>query len=338
MSRRLRILTWHVHGNYLYNLTQVPHEWYLVTDAERSAHRSGRGGSLPWGDNVHEAPVDRLHEMPFDVLLFQSRSEWEGDRQQLLSEAQRRLPCIYLEHDPPQEHPTATKHWVNDPEVLLVHVTPFNALMWDSGASPVRVIEHGVKLLVPARYTGERECGIAVVNNMARRGRRLGLDIYRDMVGEVPLSLAGMGSEELQADRRLVARSGEGATDRRSASRGEIFGEVSQLRLPGLMAEHRFFFNPIRYTSLGLAVIEAMLVGLPIVGLATTELVTVIRNGENGFIDTRPDRLATAMKQLLADPGQARSMGEAARRTAEERFGIERFVADWLAALDSIVA
>jgi glycosyltransferase involved in cell wall biosynthesis len=99
------------------------------------------------------------------------------------------------------------------------------------------------------------------------------------------------------------------------------------------MAAHRFFFNPIRYTSLGLAVIEAMLVGLPIVGLATTELVTVIRNGENGFIDTRLERLVEAMRRLLADPREAGRLGEAARATALERFGIERFVADWERAL-----
>ena len=95
------------------------------------------------------------------------------------------------------------------------------------------------------------------------------------------------------------------------------------------MAAHRFFFNPIRYTSLGLAVIEAMMVGLPIVGLATTELSSVIRNGENGFIDTRTDRLVDAMRQLLADRALAERLGTAAKRTAHERFHIERFIADW---------
>jgi hypothetical protein len=335
-SERLRILTWHVHGNYLYNLTQVPHDFYIVADAERSAHRSGRSGELPWGDNVHDAPVGSLRDMPFDLVLYQSRAEWDGDRHRLLTDAQRRLPCICLEHDPPQEHPTATRHWASEENAPLVHVTPFNALMWDNGGCPVRVIEHGVRPLVQASFTGERECGIVVVNHLAGRGRRLGLDIYRDMATRVPLSVAGMGSEDLLTDRRAVSRPDEAATDRRSASRGRILGEVPHLRLPGLMAEHRFFFNPIRYTSLGLAVIEAMFVGLPIVGLATTELVTVIRNGENGFIETRPDRLANAMHQLLADPAQARAMGEAARRTAEKRFGIERFVAEWVAALESV--
>jgi glycosyltransferase involved in cell wall biosynthesis len=313
MARPLRILTWHVHGNYLYYLTQVPHEWYLVADAARSPHHAGRSGSLPWGDNVHDAPVDAIPDMPFDAVLFQSRDAWSDEQHRLLTPAQRRLPRIYLEHDPPQEHPTDTRHWVDDPDVLLVHVTPFNALMWDSGPVPTRVIEHGVRLIRDARYGGELARGIVVVNNLDRRGRRLGADVYAHAAREVPLSLIGMGSE----------RSG-----------GQ--GEVSQLDLPAFIARHRFFFNPIRYTSLGLAIIEAMMVGLPVVGLATTELASVLRDGDNGIVDTRVDRLVDAMRRLLADPAEARRLGEAGRRTAMERFHIDRFVADWLAALRDV--
>lgn len=311
--RKLRILTWHVHGNYLYYLTQVPHDFYLVTDAARSPHHSGRSGTLPWGPNVHEAPVERVARMEFDVILFQSRTAWEEEQHWLLSPAQRQLPRIYLEHDPPQQHPTDTRHWVDDHGTLLVHVTPFNALMWDSARTPSCVIEHGVHLLGPARPTSERAAGIVVVNNLDRRGRRLGADVFAQASREVPLVLVGMGSERLG-----------GA------------GEVANHRLPQVMAPFRFFFNPIRYTSLGLSIVEAMMVGLPVVGLATTELVTVIRNGENGFVDTRLDRLVQHMRSLLQQPQEAVRMGRAARRTAEERFNIRRFVADWCAALHSV--
>ena len=313
MTRRLRILTWHVHGNYLYNLTQVPHDFYLATDAARSMHHSGRSGILPWGANVHEAPVETLQDMAFDVVMFQSRHEWDEAQHRELSEAQRRLPRIYIEHDPPQAHPTDSRHWVDDPNVLLVHVTPFNALMWDSGGTPTRVIDHGVLPLQTANYSGHVARGIVVVNNLQSRGRRLGLDVYRQVAERVPLTLYGMGSEAVG-----------GA------------GEVPNDRLPGVMAAHRFFFNPIRWTSLGLAIIEAMMVGLPIVGLATTELVTVIRNGENGFVDTRIEPLVDAMQQLLEQPELARELGAAARRTAQARFGIDRFVADWLDALAQV--
>jgi len=315
-ERRLRILTWHVHGNYLYYLSQVPHDFWLVTDEARSPHHAGRSGSLPWGDNVHEARVEALGDLPFDVLLFQSRDAWERERHVLLGEAQRRLPRIYLEHDPPQQHPTDTRHWVDDPGALLVHVTHFNALMWDSGRTPTRVIEHGVKPLAQARWHGQLERGLVVVNNLERRGRRLGLDVFRAAEREVPLALAGMNNESVGA--RLC------------------LGEVAHAQLPATMAAHRFLFNPIRYTSLGLAVVEAMMAGLPVVGLATTELASVIRNGEHGWIDTRLDRLVDAMRRLLADRDLAAQWGAAARRAARERFGIERFVADWGAALREV--
>lgn len=313
--RRLRILTWHVHGNYLYNLTQVPHDFWLVTDAARSTHHAGRTGILPWGDNVHEAPADTLAAMEFDCVLYQHRAQWDDDRTRLLSAAQQRLPRIVLEHDPPLAHPTDERHWCQDPGAMLVHVTPYNALMWDAGVTPVRVVEHGVKPLVDVRWSGERRRGLVVVNHLLQRGRRLGVDVYREMLeAGVPLTLVGMASDDVG-----------GA------------GEVGQFDLPQVMALHRFFFNPIRRTSLGLAIIEAMMVGLPVVGLATTELVTVIDSGRNGYVDTRLDRLAGVMQELLRDRGLAAQWGEAGRRTAEERFGIGRFVDDWMKVLDEVV-
>jgi glycosyltransferase involved in cell wall biosynthesis len=309
--RRLRILTWHVHGNYLWYLSQLPHEFHLVTDTLRSSGHAGRSGTLPWGDNVHEVMAHAVREHEFDLVLFQSRAAWDDEQHRILSPAQRRLPRIYLEHDPPQQHPTDTRHAVDDPEVLLVHCTHFNALMWDSGRTPVRVIEHGVKLLDPkARWHGTRDAGLVVVNNLDRRGRRLGHDVYLEVAARVPLALVGMGSQRCGGE-----------------------GEVGHAALPARMAEHRFFFHPIRWTSLGLALIEAMLVGAPVVGLATTELAAVIRDGQTGFIDTRTDRLVEAMQALRADRGLAQRIGEAGRAMARERFGIERFVADWQATL-----
>lgn len=311
--RKLRILTWHVHGNYLYYLTQVPHDFYLVTDAARSTHHAGRSGILPWGDNVHEARAEEIADMAFDVIVFQSRDAWEKEQHEILSPAQRGLPRLYIEHDPPQEHPTNTRHWVQDRQAVLVHVTPFNALMWDNGDTPVRVIEHGVKPLAPARWHGRTESGLVVVNNLDRRGRRLGLDVYQEAARELPLSLVGMGSERCGGE-----------------------GEVPHHALPARMAEHRFFFNPIRYTSLGLAVIEAMMVGAPVVGLATTELASVIRDGETGLVDTRPQVLIDGMRRLLADAAGAGVIGEAGRRMALERFNIDRFVGDWMRVLREV--
>lgn len=195
--RRLRVLTWHVHGNYLYYLSQTPHEFHLVTRPGNPPGYAGKVGVLPWGDNVHEIPAERVRHEDFDVILYQHRTHWEHDREQVLSAAQQRLPRVVVEHDPPQESPFAQRHWVDDRDTLLVHVTHFNRVMWDGGATPTAVIEHGVVVPAGVRHSGELERGIVVVNHLAQRGRRLGADLFEAAREQVPLDLVGMDAERL---------------------------------------------------------------------------------------------------------------------------------------------
>jgi hypothetical protein len=306
MARPLRILTWHVHGSYLYYLVQNPHHIYLPVKPGRPEGYGGRLPGFAWPDTVHDVPAEQVREMQFDVILYQSHKNYLEDRFDILSDAQRALPAVYLEHDPPRQSPTDTHHPVDDPNVLLVHVTHFNDLMWDSGRTPTRVIEHGVMVPEDVRYVGDLERGIVVVNGLQSRGRRLGADVFRHVHSQVPLDLVGMGADKMGG-----------------------LGEVAHDGLHALESHYRFFFNPIRYTSLGLAVCEAMMVGLPIVGLATTEMVTVVENGVSGYVDTDVGRLVGCMRELLKNPAHARELGEAAQRHARDRFNIKRFSRDW---------
>jgi len=45
--RRLLILTWHIHGSYLYYLTQAGHEFYLPVKPGRPEGYGGRLGGFP---------------------------------------------------------------------------------------------------------------------------------------------------------------------------------------------------------------------------------------------------------------------------------------------------
>jgi glycosyltransferase involved in cell wall biosynthesis len=310
---RPRVLTWHVHGNYLYYLAHAGAELYVPVKAGWSEGYAGRAPGLPWPDNVHEVAADEVKDLSLDCVLFQSHRNYVEDQHEILSASQRRLPRIYLEHDPPRQHPTDTRHVVDDPDVLLVHVTHFNALMWDAGRTPTRVIEHGVVVPEDVRYTGELDRGLVVVNGLRSRGRRLGADVFERIRWRVPLDLIGMRSEELGG-----------------------LGEVPHDRLAAFEARYRFVFNPIRYTSLGLAVCEAMMIGMPVIGLATTEMVTVVENGISGYLSTDLDDLVEVMAGLLRDPALARRLGEGARRRARERFTIGRFTRDWEAAIRSV--
>ena len=311
--RPLNILTWHTHGSYLYYLTQAPHRFFVVSKPGRPPGYGGRSGHMPWGDNVIDMPADEIKHHQFDCIIFQDDHQYLHDQFEYLTAAQRTLPSIYIEHDTPREHPTDMRHPVDDSNVLLVHVTHFNALMWENGHTPVKVIEHGVMVPAGVTYRGDKARGIVVVNNIARRGRRLGGDVFAVAREQVPLDLVGMGAEEAGG-----------------------LGEVLHAQLPAFVADYRFFFNPIRYTSLGLAVIEAMMLGVPVVALATTEMATVIENGKSGFADTNVDALVDHMRELLRNPALARELGEQGRRRATERFNIGRFVADWNAALADV--
>lgn len=299
--RRLKILTWHTRGSYLYYLSQAPHDFFVLP-------APGPGDRYLWGDNVHHLPAGAARTRQFDCILFQDRHAWQEDQFASLTPGQRALPRIYLEHAPPG-YPADAQHPVDDPGVLLVHVTPFNALMWDSRRTPVRVIEHGVCIPESVRYLGTLERGLVIANHLERHGRRLGLDLFLQARAALPLDLAGSASEALKG-----------------------LGELPHAQLPAIAARYRFLFSPQRHASLSLGVIEAMMAGMPVVALATGEMATVIDDGANGFIDTRLDRLFDCMRDLLRSPSLARELGQAARRRAQERFSIERFSADWDAA------
>jgi glycosyltransferase involved in cell wall biosynthesis len=304
---RLRVLTWPVHGSYMAYLTHVPVDWYVPVRPEGGEGYGGRWSD--WPETVREVAAHEVRDLRLDAVLTQSRATWLEERHAILSDEQLRLPRLHVEHDPPREHPTDTRHHVDDPDALLVHVTAFNALMWDAGETPTRVIDHGVVVPDGVTYTGELDRGLVVINELQRRGRRLGWDVFARARAAVPLDLVGMRADEAGG-----------------------LGEVRHSDLPAFAARYRFFFHPVRYTSLGLAVCEAMMLGMPIVGLATTELVTVIENGVSGYTATSVEPLVERMRELVADPSEARRLGAGARATALERFGIERFASDWMAA------
>jgi hypothetical protein len=305
ISHRLKIFTWHIHGTYLYYLSKGDFDIYIPVKKEKNEGYHGRGETFPFGANVIEVPAEHVRELNFDCILFQTNKNYLSDQFEILSEQQRLLPKIYLEHDPPADHPTDTPHIVQDTDIILVHVTHYNRLMWNNTITETRVIEHGVPTS-PAIYSGEIEKGIVVINNLHQRGRKLGADIFKEVSRHVPLDLIGMGTLEFGG-----------------------LGEILHPDLPQFTSQYRFFFNPIRYTSMGLAVCEAMACGIPVVALATTENASVFTNEYNGFMHTDIDYLIDKMLMLLQDKNTAREVGARGRALAEEKFSMDRFTRQW---------
>lgn len=305
--QRLNILIWHIHGAYLTAITQAEHNWYLPIEAGSPEGYCGRGAESSMPDYVREVPAGEVRNLELDLIICQTPRNYQTDRFAILSPEQQKLPTIYLEHNTPEPHPTDSRHpAADDPGVMLVHVTNYNRLMWNNGQTPTRVIKHSVAIDPTIRYTGRHQQGIVVVNELQRRGRMAGFDLFEQFRQQLPLTVAGMKSADI----------------------GGI-GEIHYTRLHQTVADYRFLFSPMRYSSLPLAVIEAMTIGMPIVAVATTELPTVIENGVHGFVSADPDELLDAMQFLLDNPEEARRMGNNARELAIRDFGLPRFIADW---------
>jgi len=317
--RRLKILIWHIHGSYLNALARIDHDWYLPVKPGRPVGYGGRGPTFDLPAYVREVPAHQVRDLDLDLIIYQTPQNYFEDQYEILSAAQRQLPKIYLEHNTPRPHAVDTRHPVacddgDAADELLVHVTHYNHLMWDNGATPTMVIEHSVAIDPAIEYRGDLARGITVVNGMQKRPRIAGYDIFLQTRQALPLDAAGMETERFGG-----------------------LGDIPYRDLHRRVARYRFLFSPMRYTSLPLAVIEAMTIGMPVVALATTELPAVIEDGVTGYVSCDVGELVERMCSLLADPMEARRLGANARAVAHARFGLDRFIRDWNAAFEQAI-
>lgn len=304
--RRLNILVWHIHGSYLNSLSRLDHTLYLPIKPGRPEGYGGRGATFDLPDNVIEVPAEQVSALDLDLVMYQTPRNLELDGPELLRGRERDLPTIFLEHNTPKPDAVNSVHPFVGRPGLLVHVTRYNALMWDNGELPVTVIDHAVAIDRTVRYQGDLASGIMVANGIQKRPRIAGYDLFLQARNRLPIEIAGMDTVELGG-----------------------LGDIPYRELHARMARYRFLYSPMRYTSLPLAVIEALTLGMPVVTLATTELATTIENGVHGFMSNDPEYLIEAMQRLIDDPALAQSLGDNARALAETRFGLDRFRRDW---------
>lgn len=309
----MRILLWHVHGSWTTAFVQGAHRYLVPVVPDRGPDGRGRAQTWQWPGSVVEVSPERLAREPIDVVVLQRPDDealalrWLGGRRPGTD-----VPAVWLEHNAPQGRIAQMRHPAADrADLTVVHVTHFNALFWDTGRTPTRVIEHGVVDPGPL-YTGELPRAAVVVNEPGRRGRVTGTDLLPVLGRDVAIDLFGIGAG--------------------------VLGGIENLPQGGLhaaMARRRVYLHPVRWTSLGLALIEAMHLAMPVVALGTTEVPEAVPP-QAGVVSTRIDVLRGALRTLVDDPEQARAMGKAGRAHALERYGLARFLADWDALLAEV--
>ncbi|RAO03570.1 glycosyltransferase [Micromonospora noduli] len=312
----MNILLWHVHGSWTTSFVHGSHRYLIPTTPDRGPYGLGRARTYPWPDNAVEASPEELPSADVDLVILQRPEEIDRAEQWLRRRPGRDLPAIYVEHNTPKGDVPNTRHPMADRDDLLIaHVTGFNQIFWDTGATRSTVVDHGI-VAPSASYTGELDRLAVVINEPVRRGRVTGTDLLPQFAEIAPLDVFGMGVAGLADHLGLPA-------DRLTSH-----DDVPQERMHTELARRRAYLHLCRWTSLGLSLIEAMAIGMPVVALATTEAVMAVPP-EAGALATRTDTLLDAARRFIAEPATARQAGAAARTAARDRYGLDRFLADW---------
>lgn len=321
----MKVLVWHVHGSWTTSFVQGPDEYLLPVVPDRGPEGRGRARTWDWPASAREVTPEALRAEDVDVVVLQRPEDLELAERWTSRRPGVDLPAVYVEHNTPAGHAAATRHPLAErTDIPVAHVTAFNRLMWDCGSTPTTVVDHGI--VDPGyRWTGERARLGVVVNEPVRRWRVAGTDLLLDVAARVPVDVYGMGMAAL--DERAAAH--EPPAD------VVTHDDVPQAAMHDLLARDRAYLHPYRWTSLGLSLLEAMALGLPVLALATTAAPEAVPAAA-GLVTSDVDALVAAGRRWLHDPDEARERGLAARAHVLEHFGLERFLADWQTLLKEV--
>ena len=195
----------------------------------------------------------------------------------------------------------------------------------------IRVIPSGVE--APAGLPGSAGRAAArarfglgeefVIGVVAALERRKGHDVLlaalarlRDRHPPVRCLFCGDGSERESLERL--------AGDLGVAAAVHFLGEQPQVA--DLLAALDLFVMPSRHEGLGVAILEAMAMGLPVVASAVGGIPESVAAGRTGFLVSPedPGSLAQAIAELADDPDRASRMGAEGRARVREHFSMEK--------------
>lgn len=178
--------------------------------------------------------------------------------------------------------------------------------------------------LVRSLYAAQDEMLLGHLSNF-RAVKRIPdvLRVFHLLQRQVPSRLLMMGEGvELEPARHLAAELG-------ISSRVSFLGPVTKVR--DVLAQLDLFLLPSEYESFGLAALEAMACGVPVICTKTGGLPEVVVNGESGILCEVGDCacMARSAANILKDPQRLEALRAAARKRAVELFPQDLIVAQY---------
>jgi glycosyltransferase involved in cell wall biosynthesis len=174
--------------------------------------------------------------------------------------------------------------------------------------------------------------------------------VERKGIGDAVAALAGVPDTELHVAGGPVAAALDAdpeaqrlralAEDLGVADRLVLRGRVGRDEMPALLRSADAVVCVPWYEPFGIAPLEAMACGVPVVASAVGGQIDTVVDGVTGIhVPPRdPDSLARAVRVLLQDAALRRRLGEAAARRAREKYGHDQVARETLATYERVRA
>ena len=183
-----------------------------------------------------------------------------------------------------------------------------------------------------SEFAADDEFVLAHISNFRPVKRTLDvIDIFDRVAQRLPakLVLIGEGPDTVLARRQVKKRG--------LADRVAFLG--NQSRVEAILPCMDLFLMPSEEESFGLAALEAMACGVPVIGTSGTGLVEVVSHGRDGYLFEVGDTaaMAEATVGLLTDGPRLVEFKQAAAKNAAERFSTDRIVGEYEAYYEEVL-
>ena len=306
-SRPLNILTWPTHERYQSGFAKCNARFYLwqggdgIKDWKNDYAKLPENHILLNGNGLNQLPID----VDFDLIL----SQHKFGQLQLSKELAKvfHLPVISLEHTLPMTHwkPGTVERLKTLQGDINIFISEFSRAKWLWDENEADVVHHGVdtELFKPLPIDRKNHI-LSVVNDWVNRDWCCNFQGWQRITKGLPVFSVG-------------------------DTKGFSKASASTQELVEFYASSGIFINTSTVSPVPTSLLEAMSCGCAVVTTATCMIPEIVKDGVNGFVSNDEGVLRNRCIQLLNNPTLAKELGENARKTIVDNFGMDKFVSNW---------
>ena len=308
----LNILSFPTHERYQTNIAKTGHNFYLWQGE----------GIKPWVESYAPVPANtsllnpskKDKQIPIEVDVDLILSQNKFGQFQIASKLADYydVPMISLEHTLPVES------WNYDQRLELyqmrgssnVFISEYSRKEWGWNEGEACVVHHGIDTELFSPGNGERKPrALSVVNDWIQRDWCCGYKLWETVTGFPNSPLFDV----------------------------HVVGDTPGLSIPATSTEElveeyrksRVFLNTSTVSPVPTALLEAMSCGCAVVTTENCMIPEIIQNGVNGYMSNDHKQLRDYTQKLLGNKRLSKKLGDNARKTIVENFGLQDFITNW---------